>query len=181
MPDKKVVLFLYPNKTYLDFEVQTNLPFFQRKHASPEKVAELYSQRLEAYRKKDYHIVWLFWGKNTAPLEPDTSDCDPRFGLCPEDGIMSCGIPLPAKGSSDYPNPKHIFELLCETVGFASIITLGDFHRTDCVERLYTYAQTLPKRRVFVDDDLTNLLFARMGLKWFYPEDAGDIMEVEIL
>ncbi len=155
----KIFLFLYPINEYFNHCIKESQRIFERNGYDIKRISEIIETR---YRKNEYVIYWLMFCSKNNKDKPDLSRiAENIITIAKDDKIIQSDISFENHiNKKIYPNPAFIFSQIPENIKH---LVLGGFHQGDCVEKLaeYAYAKGID---VFVDEDTTELFFARTSL-----------------
>ena len=157
----KAFLFLYPIKEYFEVCLETHQRAFERNNYDPRRINDIINAR---YRQRGYSIHWLLFSTDEDSKKPDLSIASDYITICEEDTILTAGISAIdyfRESSLGLKNPDSAF-ILAQMPDLTELV-LGGFHQLDCVDKLaeYVYQKGIP---IFVDEDTTELFFARTSL-----------------
>lgn len=188
----KLLLMIYPIKHYIDddyvfgsngeiIEVFRNslcLNTWEEMWTKSLKLKEgefrnrfkLINKLIDEYRKNDYNVGWVFFGKAEKLELPNEEIVSNIFDIKNKDFIISSGVSYHELNSYKYPDEKIIiskFKKLDELV-------VGGFHKEDCVSRFSKAAKELSILSK-VDELLTEHFFFLILRSFDYDLDALNI------
>ncbi len=142
----KSVLFLYPVKQYVEgFNVNSiGLNFWDEywskvlryRNGEFRTRFQIINKLIWEYRRQEFNINWLFFGKKENKKEPDISQVSDIFEIKKRDKLISAGILKEELDHYQYTDPERVISKLEKVTE----LVLGGFHKEDCVAKIKDHA-----------------------------------------
>lgn len=149
-------LFLFPVEEYFNSVILVT-KFCERGY----KIDELFDMIDARYRKNDYEINWLLFGRKDDESKPDLAAVPNYVRMFKDDKILDAGVSFEKHTSKCvYADPDYVLKQMPPH----KKLVLGGFHTYDCVSKM---AKKSHESGVdtFVDEDTTDFFFVRKHIQ----------------